>query len=330
MTDFFQSHTFIVMTVLVLLTLLLLFQGLFMLWTTYKGPAARKIEKRLQALGAVSDASLQTQLLKDRLLSDVPAFERLLLSIPRAKGLDRFILQAGLEWKVSRLILGCLALGAAALALMVVVLRQPLLLGLAVGAVTGSLPMLYVSRRRSKRLTRLETQLPDALDLVVRALRSGHSFSSALQMIGDEMADPVAAEFRTVHDEVNFGVSLQQALTNLSERVPLTDLRYFVVSVLIQRDSGGNLTEVLTNLSRLIRERLKLISRVRVLSTEGRLSAWIIGVMPFVLALLMFWANPEFIVPLWTDPIGVTIVKYLLILMAIGAFVMSRIVKIRF
>jgi tight adherence protein B len=148
-------------------------------------------------------------------------------------------------------------------------------------------------------------------------------------MIGDEMSEPIAGEFRMVADEVNFGVSLQQALTNLSERVPLTDLRYFVVSVLIQRDSGGNLTEVLGNLSRLIRERLKLLGRVRVLSAEGRLSAWILGLMPFALVALMNVFNPEFMSPLWTDPIGIMVIKYMLGLMVIGALILRKIVKIR-
>jgi tight adherence protein B len=171
--------------------------------------------------------------------------------------------------------------------------------------------------------------LPEALDLITRALRSGHAFSSALQMVGEEMAEPIAGEFRTVHDEVNFGVALQQALMNLSTRVPLTDLRYFIVSVLIQRDSGGNLTEVLGNLSRLIRERLKLLAKVKVLSSEGRLSAWILGVMPFGLAGAMFLVNPDFMSPLWTDPIGIAIIKYMLMLMAFGILVLLKIIKIR-
>ena len=159
--------------------------------------------------------------------------------------------------------------------------------------------------------------------------RSGWAVASGIEMLGEEMAEPIAGEFRMVADEVNFGVSLQQALTNLSERVPLTDLRYFVVSVLIQRDSGGNLTEVLGNLSRLIRERLKLLARVRVLSSEGRLSAWILGLMPFALAALMNVFNPEFMSPLWTDPIGQTVIKYMLVVMLVGVVLLRKIVKIR-
>ena len=135
---------------------------------------------------------------------------------------------------------------------------------LACGAVAGrAAAAVWCSTFAAAGWAGCERQLPEALDLVARALRSGHSFASGLQMIGEEMAEPIANEFRIVADEVNFGVSLQQALTNLSERVPLTDLRYFVVAVMIQRDSGGNLTEVLGNLSRLIRERLKLLARVQ-------------------------------------------------------------------
>jgi tight adherence protein B len=219
--------------------------------------------------------------------------------------------------------------GALAFFLMGSLANQPVWIAALAGAAGATVPLLYLSHRRSRRLAHLERQLPDALDLVTRALRAGHSFASSVQMIGEEMSDPIATEFRMVADEVNFGVSLQQALTNLSERVPLTDLRYFVVSVLIQRDSGGNLTEVLGNLSRLIRDRLKLLARVRVLSSEGRLSAWILGLMPFALAGLMNVFNPEFMSPLWTDPMGLTVIKYMLAMMAVGVVILRKIVKIR-
>ena len=323
------GNAFLLISVLVFVAVLLLLEGAYLLWQSYKGPEAKKIEKRLQALSASSDHTQQAQLLKQGMLSEVPAIERFLLGMARAEGLGRFIYQAGLDWTVSRLLLLCAALGAVSCMLMVYVAYQSLLLGAVVGAVFAAAPLLYVSRKRASRLGKFEKQLPDTLDLITRALRSGHAFSSALQMVGDEMAEPIAGEFRIVHDEVNFGVSLQQALTNLSVRVPLTDLRYFTVSVLIQRDSGGNLTEVLANLSRLIRERLKLFSKVRVLSSEGRLSAWILGLMPFALAAVMYLVNPEFMAPLWTDPIGISIIKYMLILMAFGVLILGKIIKIR-
>lgn len=323
------GNAFLVISVLVFIAVLLLLEGGYLLWKTYKGPEARKIETRIRAISASLDKSRQTQLLKQRMLSEVPILERFLLGLSRAHRLDRFIQQSGLGWSVSKLLLSCAALGVLALMLMLYAAHQSLLLSGVVGAVFAAVPFLYVSRKRGQRLRKFETQLPEALDLITRALRSGHAFPSALQMVGDEMAEPVAGEFRIVHDEVNFGIELQQALTNLSVRVPLTDLRYFIVSVLIQRESGGNLTEVLGNLSRLIRERLKLMSKVRVLSSEGRLSAWILGIMPFALAGVMTIFNPEFMTPLWNDPIGISIIKYMLILMAFGVLILRKIIKIR-
>ena len=323
------GNAFLIMSILVFLAVLLLLEGAYLFWKSYKGPEAKKIQTRLRALSASLDNSKQSQLLKQRMLSEVPAIERILLNMSRAQRLDRFILQAGLTWTVSRLVLSCAAIGVIACLVMVYGAHQSLLLSGLVGAGFAATPLLYVSHLRSKRLGKFERQLPDALDLITRALRSGHAFSSALQMVGDEMAEPIAEEFRIVHDEVNFGVALQQALTNLSERVPLTDLRYFIVSVLIQRESGGNLTEVLSNLSRLIRERLKLLSKVKILSSEGRLSAWILGLMPFALAGAMYLVNPGFMAPLWNDPIGISIIKYMLILMVLGIFILRKIIRIR-
>jgi len=310
-------------------SLLLLFAAGWQIWQSYKGPGALKIEKRLQALSAASDDSVQSQLLKERLLSQVPRLEQLLLRFPRVHRLDAFILQSGLHWTVSKLLQSSALVGLIAGVVLGRWLQLSTLLAVAAGVVVGLLPWLYVSYRRRRRLARFETQLPEALDLMLRALRSGHSFPSAVQMVGQEMANPVAAEFSTVHDEVNFGVAMEQALTNLTERVPLTDLRYFVVAVLIQRDSGGNLTEVLGNLSRLIRERLKLRSKVKVMSADGRLSAWILTLMPFALAALMNAFNPGFMAPLWTDPIGVVMLQYLLTMMVVGVVVMQKIIRIR-
>jgi len=329
MFDNLGGDALITVTVLVFVTVLLLLEGLYLIWRSYKGPEARTIEKRLQALSAATDRTAQAHLVRERMLSGVPWLQRILLTLPRAHRLDRFILQAGLDWTVSSLLLACAALGVFAFFVLASLAHQSAALALAGGALGAALPLLYLQYQRGRRLSRMERQLPEALDLVTRALRAGHSFASGVQMIGEEMADPIATEFRMVADEVNFGVSLQQALTNLSERVPLTDLRFFVVAVLIQRDSGGNLTEVLSNLSRLIRDRLKLYARVRVLSSEGRLSAWILGLMPFALAGLINAFNPEFMSPLWEDPMGLVVVKYMLGLMAVGVLILRKIVKIR-
>ena len=324
------GNSFLLLAVLVFVAVLLLLESLYLMWRSYKGPEAMKLKTRLHALSATHDRTAQTQLLRQRMLSELPMMERLLQSMPRMRGLDRIILQSGLNWTVSKLLLTCAVVGIVGLIAMLMGAHQSWLVSAAAGMVLGATPLMYVYYRRGQRLAKLERQLPEALDLITRALRAGHAFSSALKMAGEEMAEPVAGEFSTVHDEVNFGVSLEQALGHLSERVPLTDLRYFVVAVLIQRESGGNLTEILANLSRLIRERLKLMGKVRVLSSEGRMSAWILCLMPFFLAGVMNLVNPGFMGPLWKDPIGITIVKYMLTLMLIGVVIMRRIIKIRF
>ncbi|HEX8610379.1 MAG TPA: type II secretion system F family protein [Telluria sp.] len=317
------------LSVMVFIAVVLLFEGLYLMWKTYKGPQARKIEQRLNALSAAGDSSAQSHLLRERMMSELAPFQRFLLRLPRAHQLDRYLLQANLDWTVAKLLLACVTLGAAGFLLVTALLHQPSLAGAMVAGFVAWLPLAYVQRRRRRRLAKLEQQLPDALDLLARALRAGHAFGAGLQMIGEEMADPIAGEFRLVHDEINFGVSLEQALGNLSVRAPITDLRYFVVAVLIQRDSGGNLTEVLTNLSRLIRQRLKLFWHVRVLSAEGRMSAWLLSLLPFAIGALMSIFNPAFMAPLWNDPLGQSLVRGMLFSMALGVLLLRHIIRIR-
>ena len=324
-----ENQGLLVVLLLVFLAVLALLRGSFLLWQAYRGPHARQIEKRLHALSASYDRSGQARVLKQRMLDELPWLDRLVMSLPRAHRLDHILLQSGLGWSVSHFLLWSVALGAGGGLVLAAALPAAAALAAPAALCSAALPLAYVLARRRRRLARLERQLPDAIDLAIRALRAGHAFSSSLQMVGEEMPDPIGGEFRVVHDEINFGVSLQQALANLCERIPLTDLRFFVVAVMVQRESGGNLTEILGKLSSLIRERLKLIARVRVLSSEGRLSAWVLAVMPFVLAGLMYVFNPEFMAPLWQDPIGVAIVKYMLILMAVGVYLLKTIVRIR-
>jgi len=323
-----SGNNFLIMAVLTFVALMLLIESFYLIWRSSRGPDAKKVQSRLQQLAAVKDRSQVASLLKERLLSELSPLERLAMSMPRVRAIDEMVVQSGLHWTVHKLLGLTLTAGLVAF-IAVRFLHQPWLISLGVTLFGASLPFLYVSYRRNKRLRKIEQQLPDALDLLVRGLRAGHAFSSTLKMAGEELPEPIGAEFRVTHDEVNFGVAMQQALTNLSERVPITDLRYFVVAVLIQRESGGNLTEILSNLSHLIRERLKLFARIRVLSSEGKMSAWILGIMPFALAGIMHFTNPEFISKLWTDPIGISIIQYMLVLMAIGVVIMRKIIRIR-
>lgn len=324
-----DGNFFLILSTLVFVAVMLLLEGLYLMWKAYRGPEAKKMESRLRNLSAARDNSAQAVLLRERMMSELPFLDRILYSLPRAHSLDRILLQADLNWTVSRLLLTSAVLGAGSFMLLWSYFLQPLSFSLIAGLTGAALPILYAVRRRAKRIATFERQLPDALDLITRSLRAGHAFSSGLQMVGEEMPQPIAREFAAVADEVNYGVTLQQALVNLTERMPVLDLRYFVVAVLIQRESGGNLTEVLTNLSRLIRDRLKLMARVRVLSSEGRMSALILGIMPFALGGLMAIANPKFMRPMWEDPLGISITRGMIVTMAIGFLVLRKITRIR-
>ena len=313
--------------VLLFIAVVLAIEGVYIWWNDSRGPEAKRIERRLNVMSAGAHAGQRpATLLKQRLLSESPAVQRVLLALPRIHSVDRFLEQSGVSWSVAQTLLLMLALAAGS-ATMMVVLDQPWLVALPVVVLVALSPILYVVRAKGLRLRQIDLQLPDALDLMARALRAGHAFPSALKMVGEEMADPVARDFGIAFDEVNYGIALQDALMNLATRVPSTDLKYFVVAVLIQRETGGNLAELLDKIAALIRARHKLLGTIRVLSAEGRLSAWILCLLPFVLAFAIFLINPQFVARLWTDPAGLTVIATAVVLMVVGIFWMRQIIN---
>jgi len=328
MTSLLNAGFFPLFAILAFVAVVLMIEGLYLMWNSYRGPEAKKIAQRLRALSASSDTTARAAVLKNRMLSEVPAVERLLLAIPRVHSLDRVLLQSGLQWTVAKFLVLSLTCAASTYIALWLMPALPLS-GSGAALITGLLPLVYVRWKRRRRFRRMEQQLPDALDLIGRAMRAGHAFPSGLQMAGEQMPDPIGGEFRITHDEINFGVSMQQALTNLGGRVPITDLRYLIVAVLVQREAGGNLTELLDNLSTLIRNRLKFQGRMKVLTTEGRMSAWVLCLLPFAIAALLNFANHDFIAILWTDPAGIAITKCVLTMMAFGALCLYKLVKIR-
>ncbi|WP_412530160.1 type II secretion system F family protein [Burkholderia lata] len=315
--------------ILTFVAVVLAIEGGYQWWNARHGAAARRIESRIRSMSAGGNVQQERlSILKKRMLDESKPFDRLLLRMPRVHRLDLVIQQSGLDWTLPKLIMLSAVFAAFAwLALSFATLPQ--LAALPVALFAGSLPMMYVMRCRGKRMRKLERQLPDICDMIARALRSGHSFTSTLGMVGDEFPDPMGGEFRVTFDEVNYGVSLHDALLNLVTRVPVQDLRYFVIAVLIQRETGGNLAELLDSIAALIRERFKLFDKVRVLSAEGRLSAWILGLLPFGTAAVMALLNREFLSVLWEDPAGIRMVGAMLVSMLFGLFWIRRIVRIR-
>jgi tight adherence protein B len=319
---------YLVFGVLLFVAVVLLVEGAYLMWNTSKGPEAKRIARRLRLMSAgASVAGEEASILKTRVLSGTPSIERLLLLAPRVKQLDRLLEQSGLTWSVAEL-LGLILLAAAVGAVIALYFGMTFFLVLIAALIVGALPVAYVFNARAKRMVKIEQQLPDALDLIGRALRAGHAFPTAVKMVSDELNDPISGEFRTLFDEVNYGVSMNTALLNLAARVPVTDLRYFVIAVLIQRETGGNLAELLDNISAIVRARLKLYGQIRALSAEGRLSAWILTLLPICVAIGLNIVNPALISVLWKDPAGLKLIAGAVVLMIFGIFWMWRVVKI--
>ena len=307
----------------------LLIEGAYLWWRDNKGAEAQRLAKRLKTLtGGADQAASESSLFKQRVLSRSPALDSLLGRIPSTQAINGFLTQSGLSWTVAYL-LGLTVLGVAFGFALPLFLRASLLAALGSAIACGCLPWLYMLGAKKKRIARIEEQLPDAVDLMARALRAGHAFPNAVRMVGEEMTQPIGDEFKTLFDEVNYGASMQEALLNLADRIPSTDVKYLVIAVMIQRETGGNLAEVLNNIGTIIRARLKLFGAIRVLSAEGRLSAWILSVLPFAAALLIQLVNPQFMRVLWTDPAGMKMVYAALTIMAFGILWMRRIIRIR-
>ncbi|MBR8210251.1 type II secretion system F family protein [Burkholderia cenocepacia] len=315
--------------ILTFVAVVLSIEGFYQWWSARHGAAARRIEARIRAMSAGGNVQQERlSILKKRMLDESKPFDRLLLRVPRVQALDLMIQQSGLAWTLPKLItLSAMCAAIAWFTLSFATLPQ--LAALPIALFAACIPTMYVLRARARRMLKLERQLPDICDMIARALRSGHSFTSTLGMVGDEFPEPMGGEFRVTFDEVNYGVSLHDALTNLATRVPVQDLRYFVIAVLIQRDTGGNLAELLDSIAGLVRERFKLFDKVRVLSAEGRLSAWILGLLPFGTAGVMALLNREFLSVLWEDPVGIRMVGTMLVSMAFGLLWIRRIVRIR-
>lgn len=320
---------FYAFTVLLFAAVILMIEGAYLWWSGSHGGGAQRIARRLRLMsGGVDGGAEKVSILKQRRYADNDWLDAFLHRRRLANAIDRALLQSGLRWSVSQFI-GA-ALGGMALSLLLMQMRPiPTVAKVGIALLFMSVPYFLVVRARTARLIKIEEQLPEAADFLARAMRAGHSFTNVLQMVGTELPEPLAGEFRAAHEEINYGVPLNEALYNLADRIPLTDLRYLVIAVVIQRESGGNLAEILGNISHIIRERLKLLAKVRVLSAEGRMSAWILGLMPFCAMAFMTMMNPRYTSLLWTDPTGIKMLCYGVGMILIGVLWIRRLIHIR-
>ena len=191
------------------------------------------------------------------------------------------------------------------------------------------MPYSFISYKRSKRFAQFEELFPEAIDTLARAVRAGHALTTALELIGNEVSEPVASEFRKLFEEQKFGLPVRDALINLTERVPLVDVKFFVTAVMLQRETGGNLAEILDNLSYVIRERFKILRQVRVYTAQGRLTMMLLMGLPPIIVVTMLLMNPAFIRPLFQDPIGHTLIVSGIALQTVGYFVIRKVIQIQ-
>ncbi len=288
------------------------------------------MQKRLAEalLHSAHTEDIEVVLARNELMSEIPWVNRWLVRVQAATQLKRMLDQADLHITPSRLVMFSVMAGILA-ALAVSVLNAWILLMIAAGLIAASLPFVHVWWKRKKRFAAFLEHLPDALDLMSRALTAGHAFSESLQMVSSEMPEPIAGEFRKTYEEQNLGLSLKLALENLTQRIPLLDLRMCVTAVLIQRETGGNLAELLEKVAYTIRERFRIMGDLKTLTTSSRMSAWLLCGLPIFVAIAVTVLNPEYMSVLWKDPRGHWLIATALFMQVTGMLIVRKILNIK-
>jgi tight adherence protein B len=318
------------MGMLVFLFTFLVVGGLvFGIWVFAGGdPTQESIRKRMTAVHRAErrgDVSQILSLVRDEMLSDVPWIHRFLLQWSWATKLQDFIAQAGLKMKPGKILLLGIALGLAAYIVAAFLTHFPLAAVL-LGLFAATTPVLFIAWKRRQRLRQFEERFPEALDLLGRAVRAGHAFTTGVEMIAKDSAEPIAGEFRITFEEQNFGLPLRDALLNLSERVPLVDVRFFVTALLIQKETGGNLAEILDGLAHVIRDRFRIYRDVQVKTAQGKLTAGILIAMPIIMVFALNALNHEYMKVLFEDPRGPYILTVAAVMQLIGSMLLWKII----
>ena len=288
----------------------------------------RKLDARLQEISTPDEApDTANVLVKATYEGPLPAFDRMIGGTERGFALGRWIEQSGVKASISAVLLVGTVCGIVVGFLVTAATRAgwSLPAGFAIGF---ALPFLVLRVKRARRLRSFEEQFPEALDLIARALKAGHAFATGLKMVADEMPEPVGPEFRKTFDEQNFGLPLKDALENLTRRIPVLDVRFFSTAVLIQRETGGNLSEILENLAHVVRERFKILRQVRVYTAHGRLTGYVLLALPAVLAVALSFINPEHMNMLFRERMGQMMLLGALVMQTFGFLWIKQVVKI--
>jgi tight adherence protein B len=292
---------------------------------------ARLIRERLATVQKAPEraAGEEMALLRDEQYSKIPLLDNLLRRSERVSAIQEKLSQAGMKMRAGNFLGVCFVVGLVSGALMLVLSKNNWAVAWASIVIGFVLPYAFVSYRRNRRFEKFEELFPEAIDTLARAVRAGHAFTTALELISNEVAEPVCSEFRQLYEEQKFGMPVRDALMNLTARMPLVDVKFFVTAVMLQRETGGNLAEILDNLSYVIRERFKIQRQVRVYTAQGRLTMALLMGMPPIIVVTMLMLNPGFIQPLFSDPIGHTLLVAGITLQTVGYFVIRKIIRIQ-
>jgi tight adherence protein B len=286
------------------------------------------LRERIGVAPEQRDDWVQLQVERDERLSAIPVLDKLLRTLAIARRLELMLYQAGMTMRVGSFLLLLAVMGVIGYAVGTGVFHHQIH-GLVVATVLGLSPFLYVSYKKSVRQRQFAEEFPDALDLLVSALRAGISFSAALQIVADESPEPVRSEFAIVVEEQALGMDLREALTNMANRVGSLDLKFFATAVVLQRSAGGNLTEVLENTGRLIRDRFRILGDIKTFTSAGRLTGLILSVLPAGMCIFMIMIAPDYFHKMWDHPAGRTVLGLAFLLQLLGWLTIRRIVNIK-
>jgi tight adherence protein B len=312
-----------------ILTFLVVVVGFLGIWIfASSGGGQEQIRKRMSSVHKAErrgDVGLGLKLVRDEMMSGVPWLHQMMMKWSWSTKLQDFVMQAGMTLKPAKLLMICAVVGLGSYIGAGYFLPH-FYYTIPIGMIAALLPIAYVAFKRKRRLRKFEEHFPEALDLLGRAVRAGHAFTTGLEMISKECAEPLAGEFRTAFEEQNFGLPLRDALLNLTERVPLIDVRFFVTALLIQKETGGNLAEILDGLARVIRDRFRIYREVQVRTAQGRLTAGILIALPIMMLLILSALNPQYIGVLFTDPKGPVVLAIAAIMQVIGSAILWKII----
>jgi len=320
-----MDTTIIIIGILAFFIAILLIAGIYYSIDSFR---KREIRRRLDTVSGENVLEEEISIIRTRVLSYVPWLNKFLFDVPGLKNIDDVIKKAGVRLPLGFFVLLSLFLGSLGF-LGGLIIGGKFILEVLGAGLLGILPFFYISFKKKKRMKLFQKQLPDVLDLLSRSLRAGHTFPAGIKLVADEFPDPIGTEFKEVSSEIYYGLSLHDALKNLTKRVDCEDLGFFITSVIIQRETGGNLAEMMDSIAHIIRERFKLFAKVKALAAEGVLSAWLLSLLPFGVSAFIFMSNREYISMLFYDPLGQKMAIGAAIWFFLGILFMKKMVNIK-